>query len=260
MAKNLNDAIHGDRSIISGKSRGANRLDSWDDWEKNKAAKGLGFKDPIANFDHDFAKGSVVKKYNDYKVGTSCYHKHPALKLPGTDLVIYGGSCNSPAMKDADVYVGFDHGMQISQRHWPWKKGTEVLFEVQDMGIPKQPEEFRKLVGWVKKQVDAGLKVHCGCIGGHGRTGTFLAALVSEYGEKDAINYVRKNYCDRAVESSQQVKFLQEQYGVKKSAGSKSGGSHSSYSSSTSSKATKIGSGGRFTPIESNGSIWKQPF
>ena len=45
----------------------------------------------------------------------SCYQSHPALKLPGTELVIYGGSCISPAVKDADVYIGFDAGMTFTR-------------------------------------------------------------------------------------------------------------------------------------------------
>jgi protein-tyrosine phosphatase len=60
------------------------------------------------------------------------------------------------------------------------------------MSVPDKPDEFKKLVAWTRKQLEAGLKVHCGCMGGHGRTGTFLAALSSDFGEKDAISHVRR--------------------------------------------------------------------
>ncbi|MCO5157859.1 MAG: hypothetical protein M9945_14115 [Aquamicrobium sp.] len=152
-----------------------------------------------------------------------CYTKHPPLKLPGTDLVIYGGSCSDPVILDADVYIGFDHSMRWTERHYPWKKGEEVYFRIQDMGVPSKPEEFKKLVAWTRAQLEAGRKVHCGCIGGHGRTGTFLAALVSTYGVDDAITYVRENYCQKAVESGGQINFLHEHFGVKKVSGSKQG-------------------------------------
>ena len=256
MAKNLSDAIHGDRSSVRG---GFKQLadDDWDEWDRKQAAKAYEPSYPATT------GGKVTAFKSSFSGGERCYHKHPALKLPGTDFVIYGGSCLSPAIKDADVYIGFDSGMRFTQRHWPWKKGVEVLFEVQDMGVPKNAEEFRKLVGWTKKQVESGVKVHCGCIGGHGRTGMFFAALVSEFDEKDAIAYVRKNYCDRAVESSSQVNFLHDSFGVKKVGGSKSG-SHLGSASSSHGKSmkpskSKGSGGGVFTAIRGNGCIWDPP-
>jgi hypothetical protein len=67
---------------------------------------------------------------------------------------------------------------------------------------------------------------------GHGRTGTFLAALVATMGENDAINYVRTNYCQKAVESRVQVDFLAKHFGVKSASGTKSfGGSGSKLTS-----------------------------
>ena len=144
-----------------------------------------------------------------------CYHSHPPMPLPGTSLVIYGGSCLSPAVTDADVYIGFDHAMIMSPRHWPWRQGHEIKYKIADMCAPTKVEDFRSLVTWTKGKLEEGLKVHAGCIGGHGRTGMFLAALVSEFGEKDAFNYVRKNYCHRAVESQVQMDFLASEYDVK---------------------------------------------
>ena len=145
--------------------------------------------------------------------------------------MIYGGSLHAPVVKDADVYIGFDAGsMRFTERSWPWKQGDEFLFKIKDMSVPGEArgvQEAGRLDA--KAQLEAGKKVHCGCIGGHGRTGTFLAALVSEFGEKDAISYVRKNYCQKAVESSSQVKFLASTSGSRRSTGykSSSGSSHS---------------------------------
>jgi hypothetical protein len=139
---------------------------------------------------------------------------------------VYGGSCLSPAVFDADVYIGFDHGMKLTAASWPWhadKGPVEVYFPVTDMHAPMDAVEFRNLVEWTAAQIKAGKKVHAGCIGGHGRTGTFFAALVAFMtGETDAITYVRKHYCQKAVESESQIKFLEKHYGVKPVAGSKS--------------------------------------
>lgn len=144
-----------------------------------------------------------------------CYESHPPLKLGG-DMVIYGGSCTRPVVKDADVYIGFDLSM-ASGLAYPWDGGIEVMFPITDMAAPKDPTAFRKLVEWACSQLHAGRKVHVGCIGGHGRTGTMLAALASVMlGEKDAIIYVRENYCVKAVESQAQINFLHDQFGITK--------------------------------------------
>lgn len=213
--KNLNDFIHGDRAVV----------------RQNKTSLG-------GYLDHEWSD----KKWSSWGSSTvgsyeRCYHSHPALKLPSTELVIYGGSCSDPKVCDADVYIGFDLSMSFTERHWPWKKGHEVLFRIKDMCAPDKPDEFRKLVDWTRKQLEAGLKVHCGCIGGHGRTGTFLAALVSTFGEKDAITYVRQHYCKKAVESSAQIEFLGKHFDIKSAKPSKSYASKSYSSKSYSSKS-----------------------
>lgn len=150
-----------------------------------------------------------------------CYEKHPPLPLRD-GLVIYGGSCLTPLIDDADVYIGFDGGMRMSPRSWPWNPGHEVIYPIQDGQVPKNLGNFKTLIGWTIQQLEAGAKVHAGCIGGHGRTGTFFAALVrTMVGEEDAIAYVRKHYCPKVVESDVQVNWLHEHFGIKKQAPSK---------------------------------------
>ncbi len=244
--KNLNDVLHGDRAAIRGYSLPRQDEDEWDRYTNGKGSHSnavVPYRGTLGSFfEHKGSKGGSWER---------CYKSHPALKLPGTDLVIYGGSCADPAVA-ADVYIGFDNSMRFTERNWPWKKGAEVLFVVPDMGVPKKPDEYQKLVSWTRKQLEVGLKVHCGCIGGHGRTGMFLAALVSTFGEKDAINYVRQHYCKKAVESASQVSFLSEHFSVKKAAGYKS---HSSGTVS-SGKAGKRGGAQRIHPLRDRGSIW----
>ena len=150
--------------------------------------------------------------------GTRCYDSHPPLPLKD-GLVIYGGSCITPAVPDADVYVGLDSGMTFAGKRYPWNEGgkavVETLFKIPDMGTPTDTAGFKKMIAWLVTQVEAGKKVHVGCIGGHGRTGMVLAALVSVMlGEKNAIQYVRQHYCQKAVEAECQVKFLMTQFGV----------------------------------------------
>ena len=69
-------------------------------------------------------------------------------------------------------------------------------------------------VGWVLPYVyDKKSVIEIACIGGHGRTGSFLAALMIREGwtATDAIGYIRGGYCTKAVESLGQEDML-EQY------------------------------------------------
>jgi hypothetical protein len=244
MRRGLNDDIHGDRSAIRHHKGSVVKHDNWkEDW------KGQG-----SLFKQSQTWGEN-KTYTKTTHAPSCYHNHPPMKLPGTESVIYGGSCIHPVVKDADVYIGFDGGMEQTKRQFPWHPGDEVLFKIQDMSVPSDVGEFRKLVEWTALQLKLGRKVHCGCIGGHGRTGTFLAALVAEHGEKDAINYVRQHYCQKAVESASQIKFLHDHFGVQPAKATKS------YSNTTA-KVTN-GKSQFLTPaqdffnnIAGNGDIW----
>lgn len=162
-----------------------------------------------------------------HKTTGRCYETHPALDVAG--FKIYGGSCSNPVVKDADIYVGFDYGHRKDPRAYPWNEGESFQFPITDMHAPDDPVEFRKLIDWIAVQLTAGKKIHLGCIGGHGRTGTVLAALVSVMaGEKDAITYVRDHYCKKAVESQAQIRFLATHYGVTEVTASK-GASNSSW-------------------------------
>lgn len=161
----------------------------------------------------------IESKYG--KSYSPCYHSHPALAVG--KFQVFGGSCSSPQVNDADIFIGFDSNMTFKQS-FPWDENRieQVFFKITDGSAPKSPEEFKKLVKWSAEQVAAGKKLHAGCIGGHGRTGLFLAALVTVMtGEKDSIVYVRDNYCHKAVESATQVGFLVKHFGIKKAGGSK---------------------------------------
>jgi protein-tyrosine phosphatase len=153
-----------------------------------------------------------------------CYESHKPLAL-GDGLVVHGGSCITPCITDADIYIGFDYSMYRNPKSFPWheQKVTDIYFPIRDMKAPDDPKEFKAMVHWVAGQIKAGKKVHAGCIGGHGRTGTFLAALVKVMmGEQDAITYVRTHYCKKAVESSVQVNFLNKFFGIDKAEATKS--------------------------------------
>jgi hypothetical protein len=141
-----------------------------------------------------------------------CYESHPALDVGGGNL-IYGGSCSNPIVTDADIYVGLDGSMTPTVKAYPWVTGDEVYYRITDGMGPKDVPNFKQMVVWISDQIDLGKKVHVGCIGGHGRTGLVLAAVVA-YRKHNAnpIAYVREKYCVKAVESREQVHFLRDHY------------------------------------------------
>lgn len=160
-----------------------------------------------------------------------CYLSHKPLPIVVGDVTyeIRGGSCTAAPPSDMDVLIAFDRGYVLVPHAMPWLPGEFVFFPITDMSVPKSVTQFTKLIEWTAEQLVSGKKIHAGCIGGHGRTGTFLSALVKHMtGEEDAITYVRENYCKKVVESSEQVKWLHEHFGIKKVAGSKSGHSKKS--------------------------------
>jgi protein-tyrosine phosphatase len=167
-------------------------------------------------------KSKAKSKWGSF---TRCYHTHPGLPITdhnGHTRVVFGGSCSEPIHEDANIYVGLDYNMAEHKQRFPWEHGAAIHFKIQDMGVPKNPTEFKSLINYLVDQILGGLKVHIGCIGGHGRTGIVLAALVATMtDEEDAITYVRKHYCKKAVESAKQVEFLMKHFGCKEVVGAK---------------------------------------
>ena len=205
------------------------------------------------------------KSYKSYKTGR-CFETHPPYEVaPG--IKIYGGYCGNPIVTNADVYIGFDGCMKIDTP-FPWndtkETAVQVFFRITDRQPPSNLTEFKKMIAWTAEQLKAGKLIHAGCIGGHGRTGLFLAALHKHMtGDEDAITHVRTNYCKKAVESTSQVNWLHDHFGIKKVEGSKA--SHYSGSGYSKNSLGLVGGskGGSYSNMTSTGlpqnpevSIW----
>ena len=168
--------------------------------------------------------GSIAQPKQSDNWGKRCYHDHQPLPVTvgGASYEVFGGSCGTPVWEDCDVYVGLDHTMAEHEQRFPWTEGWAIHYKITDGCAPKNATEFKHLIKWLADQVIDNKKVHVGCIGGHGRTGLVLSALVAELTKgtateiDDPITYVRVNYCKKAVETNEQIEFLIKHFGCKK--------------------------------------------
>jgi hypothetical protein len=147
-----------------------------------------------------------------------CSHSMVPVKLTN-QVTVYASSSrndnNGDGTKGATAMLYLD-------RSWLFK--GQLLVNTKPMGIDTRPmayccwpdmqdipiREFKELLDWAGVQVASGQKLMVGCVGGHGRTGTVLAGLAIRLGMpvKKAIEYIRKEYCDRAIETKEQEKLL----------------------------------------------------
>lgn len=96
----------------------------------------------------------------------------------------------------------------------PWWRAEHIDWP--DYGLPEVWDiALEQLVVAVEK-AQKGVDVEFGCIGGHGRTGTALAAVNVILGADpvESISHVRKNHCSHAIETQRQewwVKWVHAQ-------------------------------------------------
>ena len=82
-----------------------------------------------------------------------------------------------------------------------------------DMGV-MLVNEIRPVVKYVRMMLNNATKspIEIGCVGAHGRTGTFMALVLVEsgYTADEAIKIVRKDYCKHAIETVKQEEMIKE--------------------------------------------------
>jgi protein-tyrosine phosphatase len=100
-----------------------------------------------------------------------------------------------------------DFGLYLDHR-WqpPW---PHQLVAWPDFGVPSDDAELRELLVDGLERARRGEVVEIGCLGGHGRTGSALACMAVLAGlESDPVEWVRAAFCDRAVETDEQMAFV----------------------------------------------------
>src|SRR3990167_437555 len=153
----------------------------------------------------------------------NCDHWRDPVKL-GEYTVYASASSDKNSAKDTDIRP--DYGFYFSTMSWSLKLTVtpdfprelvkidvafpRLFYDWTDMSAPRRPYIVH-IVKAATELIKEGKKVDIGCMGGHGRTGTFMALLAVELLEMtalDAINLVRKNHCQEAIETYAQRAFI----------------------------------------------------
>jgi protein-tyrosine phosphatase len=84
----------------------------------------------------------------------------------------------------------------------------EIVLDWPDMGVVSLPRSFWEEL--VAHLANTQRQMLLFCVGGHGRTGTALACLMVVCGwtGKDAIAWIRANYCRKAIETREQERYI----------------------------------------------------
>ena len=92
-----------------------------------------------------------------------------------------------------------------------WPVPPSLGIDWPDMGTPTLSREWWALLAKALLKINGDIGL-C-CVGGHGRTGTILAILAAHTGKvkkKDCpVDWVRKRYCKKAVESTAQLDYIE---------------------------------------------------
>ncbi len=91
---------------------------------------------------------------------------------------------------------------------WDWGfTGKIAYYPINDFEV-LPTDILDRLVEEILTYLENGKLVGLFCVGGHGRTGYIAACVLGLLGIEDPINYIRTNYCEKAIESNEQVKAI----------------------------------------------------
>lgn len=135
-----------------------------------------------------------------------CSHRGEPVNVGPYQILAGGTRYLQPEDLDrADIVIPLGEGI-------PARLGQRVQVLACPWGdMQPPPAGFEQLIRMqVIPELAAGKKILVYCIGSHGRTGTFLASLISvlEPETKDPIAAVRNRHCYKAVESREQAEFV----------------------------------------------------
>lgn len=168
-----------------------------------------------------------MAKVTTYKASDSTKYfmkkcKHPAIAiisnqkgLDGEPLqgILTGGE-DEVQLKNADLFICLDSLRlpdSLIDSDGVLKGSTRqrvIYMPIVDMSIP-DTHELDMVLSIMHEYLMEGKKVHVHCQGGHGRTGLVMACYFGKFTDvKEPIAYLRRNYCQDAVESLIQHNFI----------------------------------------------------
>jgi hypothetical protein len=133
-------------------------------------------------------------------------HVHRRRVTFGDGTIVTGVSWAAQNPYDRETVPSF--GLYLDERWAPPWPHTHV--EWPDFGVPADLDGFRAALADALERARRGEIVELGCLGGHGRTGTALACLAILTGTptNEAVEWVRANYCENAIETDEQLRLV----------------------------------------------------
>lgn len=89
----------------------------------------------------------------------------------------------------------------------------QVVVDWPDMGVPTDDALMLDIVKWTLSEAAKGVRFETACMGGHGRTGTYLAMLLVAQGITPGRAIVRvREHCDKCIETEKQAHYVAHFY------------------------------------------------
>lgn len=132
------------------------------------------------------------------------------VSLSGHPTPVHRANEAALAMILGDGFLALSPSSGLARLSMSWTDGAAPPFE---------PAYVKDLVALVA----TGTNILIHCVGGHGRTGTMLVAMLCTMTDKpwgkrkvDPIKWIRTNYCKKAVETTKQIDWLKDRYDIMK--------------------------------------------
>jgi protein-tyrosine phosphatase len=136
----------------------------------------------------------------EWKVGT------PGLVTLPDGLMVRGRGLRRDTAPGEDPEFGV-YLLATAPSPQPW---DSLWIEWPDFRLPRHSSDALAILGDARRRA-SGCRVEVACLGGRGRTGTALAAMAVMSGitPSDAVDWVRRNYHPKAVETPWQRRWVQ---------------------------------------------------
>jgi len=113
-------------------------------------------------------------------------------------VVIFGG----PYVEKPQGLTGVKMAVEIDRPH-------DIAVDTADYSVPTQKAMQLGIMQAIDR-LKKGESLYVGCWGGIGRTGLFMACLAKASGAREPVQWVRDHYNAHAVETPQQMKFVDD--------------------------------------------------